>query len=79
MAANGTPVQNSKDDEAEKVVYAVMDSMKDYGNFYLLKSISERIGLIKCLSEAMPDCWQKVFTLACYLVSTGKPIIFLHS
>jgi hypothetical protein len=24
----------------------------------------------------MPDCWQKIFTLACYLVSSGKPVMY---
>jgi hypothetical protein len=57
-------------------VQAAIDSVKDFGVVYFLRMLSEKIGLIGTLREAMPDVWQEVFCLACYLVAEGKPVMY---
>ena len=55
---------------------AVIDSVKDFGVVYFLRELSERLGLLSILRETMPDIWQELFCLACYLVSADKPLMY---
>ena len=45
----------------------------EYGASYFYRQIAEKTGLYHILQESMPDCWQDVFTAACYLVSNDEP------
>ena len=47
---------------------------RDYGNIFLLKKISNRIGLTEILSDAFPDEWQKILSCVFFEVSEGKPL-----
>jgi len=51
-------------------------SIRDYGAFYLFQNLAERTGLLSVLSEALPDCWEEVFNLSSYLISTGDPFSY---
>ena len=51
-------------------------SVREYGAFHLLKSISEKIGLTTALKEALPRYWREIFMLAAHLVVNGDP--FMH-
>lgn len=51
-------------------------SVRSYGAFYLYRKISERNGLVKALKASLPECWAEYFTLACYMVSTGEPLMY---
>ena len=81
MAGAGTPVEIADTDtyvtetQYEQIL-AIMDSIKDYGAVYLLSKISEKIGLTKILSEAMPHYWREVLTLACYMIISDKPMMY---
>jgi len=50
--------------------------IRDYGAFYLFQKLAERIGLLSVLKEALPDCFEEVFNLASYLISTGDPFAY---
>jgi len=48
----------------------------DYGAYYLFESIATDIGLIDVLKESVPSCWEKIITLAFYMISTGEPAMY---
>lgn len=55
---------------------AVIGSVRDYGVVYFLRQLSEKIGLLKILRDVMPDLWQELFCLACYLIAADKPVMY---
>ena len=59
-----------------EIARSVIDSVKDFGVVYFFKGIAERIGLLGVLRDAMPDVWQEVFCVACYLVAADKPLMY---
>ena len=50
--------------------------MKSYGLAYFLQSVAEDVGLVEILAQAVPQYWQKVLVLACYLVAEDKPTMY---
>ena len=81
MAAAGSPVQIADTDtylsqaQLEQSI-AIMDTIKDYGAVYLLGKISEKIGLTKILTAAIPEYWKEVLTLAWYMILSDKPVMY---
>jgi len=63
--------------EAE-IARAVMDSVKDYGVVYFLKALAEKVGLLDVLRIVLPNAWQEIFCLACYLVTVDKPVMYCN-
>ena len=57
-------------------VLAALDSVRDFGVVYLLRELSEKIGLLGILREVMPESWRQLFCLACYLVAADKPVMY---
>jgi hypothetical protein len=51
-------------------------SVLEFGAMYLLQSIAEQIGLLNALQSVLPKAHQEIFTLACYLVSSGDPFLY---
>jgi len=51
-------------------------SIRDYGAFYLYQRLAEQLGLVGVLQKALPGCWDEVFNLAAYLISTGDPFSY---
>jgi transposase len=51
-------------------------SVRSYGQFDLFRSIAERLGLIDTIKNAIPDHWQELFMLACYMISTSDPLMY---
>jgi len=47
---------------------------RDFGNYYLLKTIADRIGLTKILTEVYPDIWNELLTCIFYEISERKPL-----
>jgi hypothetical protein len=68
-------IDNNPMNEKDQV-QAVLDSVKDFGVVYFLRKLSEKIGLLDCLRDAMRDVWQEVFCLACYLIAADKPVMY---
>jgi transposase len=57
-------------------VEKVLDSVKEYGVFWFLRTAAEKIGLWNILQQALPSIWQEIFTLACYLIVSDKPVMY---
>lgn len=51
-------------------------SVLEFGSMYLLQSIAQQIGLLDALQSALPSSYQEIFTLACYLVTSGDPFLY---
>ena len=59
----------------KEIVFAVMDSVRDFGTAHFLRELAEKIGLLGILRQSMPYAWEKVFCLACYLIATDRPVL----
>ena len=70
------PTEYTKSEKLFSVEDIRKSSVRSFGTFYLYRKISERNGLIQALKESLPDCWMEYFTLACYMVSTGDPLMY---
>lgn len=51
-------------------------SVRSYGQFHLYRSISEKSGLTAALRQSIPDRWQEIFMLACYMISSCDPSMY---
>ena len=75
MTAQGQPVTI-----APAAAFTIGDihqsSIRDFGAFYLYQKLAEQMGLLDVLQKALPDCWDEVFNLAAYLISTGDPFSY---
>ena len=76
MKSAGTPVKIPATEKVFSLEDVRKSSVLEHGAFHLLKGISEKTGLADALKEALPHCWQEVFTLAAHLVVNGEP--FMH-
>jgi transposase len=76
MAQSGTVIDIPATDIRFSVEDIRSSSIKDYGAFYLFKSIAKNIGLLSSLQNTITKYWQEIFTLACYLVSSGDPFLY---
>ena len=75
MASQGRPIAITP--SASFTVEDIYRScIRDYGAFYLFQKLAERIGLLNVLKEALPSCFEEVFNLASYLISTGDPFAY---
>ena len=47
---------------------------RDFGNYYFLKMITEKIGLAEILKKIFPDIWAEILTCMFYEISERKPL-----
>lgn len=76
MAQNGTPLQVGNPVSTFTLEQIRQSSLKEYGAFYLFQSIAEKSGLLPILRNVFTENWEKIFTLICYLVSSGEPVMY---
>jgi transposase len=76
MRLAGTPIEISSSQKQFSVDDIKNSSTRDYGLFYLLKSIAERNGLMSSLQSASPEHWKELFMLAEHLVPNGDPFMY---
>lgn len=79
MAVAGTPIDIPSTELSFSVDNIRNSSIQEYGAFYLYKSIAENFGLNGVLQRSLPKYWKEVFTLACFLVSSGDPFYYCES
>ena len=79
MAEKGTPVELPPSHPIFSTDDIRSSSIKEYGTFYLLNHIAQETGLLTSLQEALPTYWREMFTLACYLLSSGDPFLYCES
>jgi len=73
MAACGRPIAVEPAASSFTAGDIQRSCVRDFGAFYLYRQLAEQTGLLNALQEALPACWEEVFNLAAYLVSTGDP------
>jgi len=73
MAAEGHPITISPTASSFTINDIQNSSIRDFGAFYLYQKLAEQIGLLDVLQRALPGCWDEVFNLSAYLISTGDP------
>jgi hypothetical protein len=49
---------------------------KEYGVNYLLDNIAYSIGLADALKNSLPYDWERVLTLANFMVASGEPAVY---
>ena len=76
MAAEGKSVTITRRAETFTTEDLFRSSVRDYGAFYLYKELSEQMGLLTVLQKAFPGCWEEIFNLAAYLITTGDPFAY---
>jgi len=62
--------------ETFSLAQEILGTVKNFGLAYFLQAVAEGIGLADILKQALPQCWQKVLVLACYLVAEDKPTMY---
>jgi transposase len=66
---------------AENVTYNIVESnfsVKNIGQKYILGVIVTDSGLLNILKDVFPNIWDKILTLAYYLVSDNSAIMYCH-
>jgi len=76
LIAAGCPFELSSKEKIFSVEDLQQSTVREYGLFYFMRSISNRIGMTDCLLNSIPGCWQEVFMLACYLIACGDPFLY---
>ena len=57
------------------IAQEILSTVKSIGLAYFLQSVAEKIGLVRILKQTMPNQWQRLFVLACYLVAENKSVM----
>ena len=76
MQANGTPVEQSNQEDMFTEDDIKRSTVKEFGAFYLYRKIGEGTGLLDILKDVFPRRWEQIFNIACHLVSSGDPIMY---
>lgn len=76
MMDAGTPVEQISSEQNFSINDIKKSTLKEFGAFYLYKQLAIETGLYGILKETLPNCWEQVFNLACYFVSSGEPVMY---
>jgi transposase len=76
MHSAGTPIDVPPPQQTFSIDDIQGSLVKNWGAFYLFQQIAEKTGLLHILSGVFKESWQQIFDLACYLVSTGEPMMY---
>jgi len=74
--AESTPIEAEQDEKSYPTSAIKKSEIKNYGAYYLYNRIAEKIGLTDLLREVFPDNWQQIQNIACYLVTSGEPVMY---
>lgn len=72
----GKPIEIPVTEKIFSVVDIRQSSVRSFGAFHLYRSLGQTVGLSPALQKAMPDSWQELFMLACYMISTSDPLMY---
>ena len=76
MVAEGRPVKTTQVAASFTVEDILRSTIRDYGAFYLFQELAERMRLMAVLQKVFPGCWEEIFNLSAYLISTGDPFAY---
>ncbi len=51
-----------------------LKSVLDYGSYYFLQAISDKIGLTEIIKQEFTDIWKEILTISMYEISERKPL-----
>ena len=57
-------------------VEEILDVTKNYGSFYVFRTLAETIGLLPLLKSIFPELYKEIFVLSCFLVETQDPLMY---
>jgi hypothetical protein len=78
MEKKGTPIKiNPIPRNINNLTPIDFEGFKNYGVHHFLLSISEKIKIFDCLKEIFPKSWKQIYTIACFLVSSNRPLMYL--
>ena len=72
----GQPVEITTTEKIFSVDDIRQSSVRSFGSFHLYRFLGETLGLSPALRQAVPDAWQELFMLACYMISTSDPLMY---
>ena len=75
-AAEGKPITTVQTSSSFTVDDLMRSTVRDYGAFYLFRELSEKMCLLTVMQKAFPGCWEEIFNLAAFLISTGDPFLY---
>lgn len=80
MAKAGMPVKTVEPKIKPEITFTIEDirksSVREYGAYYFLSAIAEKLGVKTVLEAAIPECWIELLTLAIYLICTEDPFLY---
>jgi transposase len=76
MIAEGTPVDSVQPDKHYPESAIRKSKIMNYGAFFLYNHIASQTGLLSILQDIFPEHWQQLMNIACYLVSSGEPVMY---
>lgn len=78
MSAAGTPIEVRKPDLQIPVqhITEALSCTKELGNYHLMHQLALKTQLLPILENAFPETGRKIFNLACYMLSTGDPLMY---
>jgi len=76
MAASGVHIEQGVPSKAFTVKEIRQSSVLEFGAQYLFDNIAQNIGLLTALQSALPNAYQEIFMLACYLVASGEAFLY---
>jgi transposase len=79
MKRAGTPVVALREKSTFSDEEIKSSVIKEYGAFDFYEKIADTIGLLKIVQDIFPDTWQEIFNVACYLTSSGDPLMYYQS
>jgi len=76
ITAEGQSIEVVQRVESFTVEDILRSSIRDFGAFYLFQELAEQMMLLTVLQKTFPGCWEEIFNLAAYLISTGDPFTY---
>lgn len=77
-SASGTPVEVRKPgiQIPDQYITEALSCVKELGGYYLLHQLALKTQMLSFLENAFPETGRKIFNLACYMLSTGDPLMY---
>ena len=57
-------------------VEEILNVTKNYGSFYVFRTLAETIGLLPLLKSIFPEIYKEIFVLSCFLIETQDPLMY---
>jgi len=74
----GQEEQKNTCNSQEEIAYIeeILDGTRNFGSFYLFRTLANEIGLLSLLKELFPNDYKEIFVLSCFLIETQEPLMY---